>query len=845
MRSLSSLAQRIFGTTNDGKTADAAARLVARINALEAQMQKCPDDGLRQITQALKSRVRAGESLDALLPEAFAACREAGRRAIGLRAFDVQLLGGIHLHRGNVIEMQTGEGKTLVATFPAYLNALAGKGVHIVTANDYLAKRDSEWMGKIYALLGLGVGIIQPRQSDAMKRAAYAADVTYATYSELGFDYLHDNMKSSLADLVQRKHAFAIIDEVDSILIDEARTPLVISGPRRDDTGIYAKVDAIMADLRPEHFVRDENSSIVSLTENGDNFVEVGLRSAGLLKADQSLFDQEDVHLAHAVLQALRAHTMYVRDKHYIVADGEVKLVDQNTGRSLNGRRLSEGLHQAIEAKEKVDINPETVTIASITVQNHFRLYEKLAGMTGTAATDAEEFAETYKLGVIQIAPNRPVQRKDQADRIYRTWKAKNEAIVGAIRKAQAVGQPILLGTTSVARSEEISKLLAEAGIAHHLLNAREHEREAHIVANAGRLGAVTVSTNMAGRGTDIQLGGNLEEKNNHAPATQPTREPSLVRAEVEQAHAAERQQVIAAGGLLVLGTERHESRRIDNQLRGRSGRQGDPGMSCFFLSLEDDLLANFEPGRLATLVSKDREMPDDVSADRSIGKLMASAQKRAEEQNHEIRKQLLEFDDVLNNQRKVIFALRSDLLGESDIAAVVADMRNRVIGGLVGHYLPEETLPDLWDSAGLRAACQSQLMLLLPISEWAAEKGIDRDAVRRRIERAGEEFAARKSAAYGQEAMRNAQKILLLQIIDGLWRDHLVQMEYLRAVIGYRTAGRRNPLHEYRTEAFDLFEAMIDALRREVTLQMAKLSPMASAQQNDLLAELLALKRN
>lgn len=604
MLGLGKIAKKVFGTPNDRKVKEVRP-LVARINALEPEFKALSDEGLRAKTAEFQDRYAKGESLDDLLPEAFANCREGARRALGLRAFDVQLMAGIFLHQGNIAEMKTGEGKTLMATFPVYLNALAGRGVHVVTVNDYLAKRDADWMSKVYGTLGLTTGVVYPFQQDAEKRAAYKADITYATNNELGFDYLRDNMKSSIEEMVQRDHFFAVVDEVDSILIDEARTPLIISGPSQDRSELYKTIDVLIPEVQPEHFTLDEKQRTVVFTEEGNEFVEQRLHEMGVLPEDQSLYDPESTTIVHHVTQGLRAHKLFQRDTHYIVRDGEVMLIDEFTGRMMKGRRLSEGLHQAIEAKEDVQIQPENVTLASVTFQNYFRLYDKLSGMTGTAATEAEEFAEIYKLGVVEVPTNRPIQRIDEHDQVYRTAREKFDAIVKAIRVANEKGQPVLVGTTSIEKSELLSSLLKKEGIPHNVLNARHHEQEAMIVSEAGKLGAVTIATNMAGRGTDIQLGGNVEMKVIQALEIDPEANPDEVRARIEEEHAAEKQKVLEAGGLYVLATERHESRRIDNQLRGRSGRQGDPGRSSFFLSLEDDLMRIFGSERLDSMLQK------------------------------------------------------------------------------------------------------------------------------------------------------------------------------------------------------------------------------------------------
>lgn len=842
MRKLNSLARKIFGTTGDRHNA-AVRSMIAAINALESQLQAASDDDLQQIAKNLKLRAQGGEPLDRLLPEAFATCRETASRTIGLRAFDVQLLGGIFLHQGNVVEMQTGEGKTLVATFPAYLNSLAGNSVHVVTVNDYLAKRDAEWMGRVYAKLGLSVGVIYHGQSESAKRSAYTADITYATFNELGFDYLRDNLKSSLVDLVQRDLVFAIIDEVDSVLIDEARTPLVISGSRQDHSGTHQKVDAIINRLQPRHYIRDPDSFGVSFTESGDQFLESELRSSGLLREDQTLYDHGNVALVHTVLQALRAHQMYVKDQHYIVSDDQVQLIDQNTGRVMKGRRLSDGLHQAIEAKEKVSVSADSVTIASVTVQNFFRLYRRLSGMTGTAATDADEFSETYKLGVRSLAPNKPLRRRDHPDRIFHTAEDKLSAIIDTIRKAHANGQPTLVGTTSVAKSEQISQLLSDIGIDHDLLNAREHEREALIVSNAGRPGRVTVATNMAGRGTDIQFGGSLDAKIARAIDEQPSEDPDAIRVQIEKEHTIERERVLATGGLLVLSVDRNESRRIDNQLRGRAGRQGDPGESCFYISLEDELLEKYEPKGLKRFRSKFEGKSVEIPATQVTTKLIEGAQIKAEERNLEIRKQLLKYDDVLNDQRKIIFGLRSDLLKGEDVATMVNDMRNQAIDGLVEQFLMDEST--IGDFEGLLVACRQQLNLELPAGELADGKIVETNIVKTKLKELAADLSEKKWQSFGSEAMWSTQKLLLLQTIDNSWREHLFQLEYLRSVVGYRSAGKRNPLFEYRTEAFNLFEKMIQAVQSQVTTSLANLQPLIIDRQIDLMTELFNQKKS
>ena len=843
MLGLGSIARKVFGTPNDRKV-KSVRPLVAKINALEPEFQKLDDEGLKTKTQELAARAQKGESLDALLPEAFANCREAARRALGLRAFDVQLMGGIFLHQGNIAEMKTGEGKTLVATFPAYLNALTGKGVHVVTVNDYLAKRDAEWMGKVYGALGLTTGVVYPYQADGEKRAAYRADITYATNNELGFDYLRDNMKSSIEEMSQRGHNFAIVDEVDSILIDEARTPLIISGPSQDRSDLYQKVDTLIPELTADHFKLDEKTRNVTYTEDGNEFIERRLHEVGLLPEGQSLYDPESSTLVHHVTQGLRAHKLFNRDQQYIVRDGEVMLIDEFTGRMMRGRRLSEGLHQAIEAKEGVAIQPENVTLASVTFQNYFRLYDKLSGMTGTAATEAEEFMEIYRLGVVEVPTNRPVSRKDDHDQVYRTAREKFQGIVAAIKEANAKGQPILVGTTSIEKSETLSEMLKQDGIPHNVLNARQHEQEAQIVADAGKFGAVTIATNMAGRGTDIQLGGNVELKVLEAIAADPHLHPDEVRTRIEGEHADEKARVLAAGGLYVLGTERHESRRIDNQLRGRSGRQGDPGRSSFFLSLEDDLMRIFGSERLDKVLSTLGMKEGEAIVHPWVNKSLEKAQAKVEGRNFDIRKQLLKFDDVMNDQRKVIFGQRLEIMQTEDLSEIAQDMRDQVIDDLVDQYMPPKTYPDQWNVDGLGKALAERLALDLPVAGWAAEEGVDQEAVRERIAEAADAMMTEKAAAFGPETMRNIEKQVLLQTIDAKWREHLLRLEHLRSVVGFRGYAQRDPLNEYKTESFALFESMLNSLRQDVSQRLALVRPMTEAEQKAMMDQLLAQAR-
>ena len=838
MLGFGAVARKLFGTPND-RMVKSVRPLVARINALEPEFAALSDEGIIEKTREFQKRVQeGGESLDALLPEAFANCREAAKRALGLRAFDVQLKGGIFLHQGNIAEMRTGEGKTLVATFPAYLNALTGKGVHVVTVNDYLAKRDAEWMGKVYAQLGLTTGVVYPYQPDAEKKAAYRADITYATNNELGFDYLRDNMKGAIPEMAQRGHYFAIVDEVDSILVDEARTPLIISGPSQDRSDLYQKVNALIPSLDETHFKLDEKTRNVTYTEDGNEFIEGLLLQAGLLPEGQSLYDPESTTLVHHVTQALKAHKLFTRDQQYIVRDGEVMLIDEFTGRMMKGRRLSEGLHQAIEAKEGVAIQPENVTLASVTFQNYFRLYEKLGGMTGTAATEADEFMEIYKLGVVEVPTNRPVQRKDDHDAVYRTAREKYEGVVKTIREAHEKGQPILVGTTSIEKSEFLSGLLKEAGIQHNVLNARQHEQEAQIVADAGKLNAVTIATNMAGRGTDIKLGGNVEFKIMQAIAEQPEADHAAIRTRIEEEHKAAEEAVKAAGGLFVLGTERHESRRIDNQLRGRSGRQGDPGRSAFFLSLEDDLMRIFGSERLDSVLSKLGMKEGEAIVHPWVNKSLERAQAKVEGRNFDIRKQLLKFDDVMNDQRKAIFAQRLEIMEAEDLGDIVRDMRHQVVEDLIGEHMPPKSYADQWDVAGLTAAVREKLSMDLPIGSWAAEEGVDQQAVADRLTEQSDAMMDEKLAAFGADAMRSIEKQLLLQTIDAKCREHLLRLDHLRSVVGFRGYAQRDPLNEYKTEAFQLFENMLDSLRQDVTQKLSQIRPISEDEQKALMEQ-------
>ena len=817
MLGLGTIARKVFGTPNDRKI-KATGPVVDQINALEADFESLSDEELITKTKELEDRAKAGESLDSLLPEAFANCREAAKRALGLRAFDVQLMGGIFLHQGNIAEMKTGEGKTLVATFPAYLNALTGKGVHIVTVNDYLARRDADWMSKVYGALGLTTGVVYPQQPDSEKMAAYACDVTYATNNELGFDYLRDNMKSELNQMYQRTHNFAVVDEVDSILIDEARTPLIISGPSQDRSKLYQTIDLLIPQVLEEHYTLDEKTKNVTFSDEGNEWLEEILSEKEILPEGQSLYDPESTTIVHHVNQGLRAHKLFTRDKDYIVRDNEVVLIDEFTGRMMAGRRLSDGLHQAIEAKEGCTIQPENVTLASVTFQNYFRLYDKLGGMTGTALTEADEFAEIYGLGVVEVPTNQPVARVDEDDQVYRTTAEKYNAVVEAIKVSHAENQPVLVGTTSIEKSELLSSLLTAADVTHNVLNARQHEQEAKIVADAGKLGAVTIATNMAGRGTDIKLGGNVEFTIMEAIAADPDTNPDEIRSRIEADHVSDELAVKAAGGLYVLATERHESRRIDNQLRGRSGRQGDPGRSSFFLSLDDDLMRIFGSERLEKVLNTLGMKEGEAIVHSWVNKSLERAQAKVEGRNFDIRKQLLKFDDVMNDQRKVIFGQRREIMEADDLAEITQDMRHQVIDDLVTQFMPPKSYADQWDTEGLQAAVSENLGLDAPVSKWAAEEGVDDDTIREKLEDLGDEFMAKKAVDFGPENMRLIEKQVLLETIDGKWREHLLTLEHLRSVVGFRSYAQRDPLNEYKSEAFQLFQSLLDGLRERVT---------------------------
>ncbi|MDJ0951849.1 MAG: preprotein translocase subunit SecA [Alphaproteobacteria bacterium] len=816
---IGSIAKKLFGSANE-RFMRSLDKPVASINALEPQMEALSDEELRGQTERLRGRLNAGEELDALLPEAFATVREAAKRTLGQRHYDVQLKGGMVLHQGRIAEMKTGEGKTLVATLPAYLNALSGKGVHIVTVNDYLAQRDAGWMGQIYEFLGLSTGCILSGLDDMARRAAYACDITYGTNNELGFDYLRDNMKFRLQDMAQRTFNYAIVDEVDSILIDEARTPLIISGPAEDSSELYRAVDKIIPRLTEDDYERDEKARAVTLTEDGTEHAEQLLRETGIL-TEGSLYDIQNISLVHHVNQALRAHKLFSRDTDYIVKDDKVVIIDEFTGRMMEGRRYSEGLHQALEAKERAVIQQENQTLASITFQNYFRLYPKLAGMTGTAMTEAAEFDEIYKLEVIDVPTHRPMIRDDTDDEVYRTKGEKQEAILDQIQDCHERSQPVLVGTISIEKSEELSSELKKRKIPHNVLNARYHEQEAQIIADAGRPGAVTIATNMAGRGTDIQLGGNLQMRMHAelgAPFGAAVNEADPQAVKIVNEIEADKQKVLAAGGLFVLGTERHESRRIDNQLRGRSGRQGDPGASKFFVSLEDDLMRIFGSERMDSMLRRLGLQEGEAIIHPWINKALEKAQSKVEARNFDIRKQLLKFDDVMNDQRKVIYEQRREIMEAEDVSETVTDMRHEVVEGMVARCIPKGSYNEQWDLDSLSAECHRFLGIDLPVTDWAAEEGIADEEIAERITQAADRKMAEKAANHGPEVMRFAEKSLLLQILDQIWKEHLLRLDHLRQGIGLRAFGQRDPLNEYKSEAFSMFADMLENLRETVT---------------------------
>ena len=832
---LAALARRIFGSTSDRHVKRYHGK-VAAINALETELEQLSDADLQARTAQFKSQLEQGADLDDLIVPAFATVREASKRVLGMRHFDVQLIGGMVMNERGIAEMRTGEGKTLVATLPMYLNALTGRGAHLVTVNDYLVRRDAAWMGQVYNFLGLTTGIIVHGMSDMERKAAYAADITYGTNNELGFDYLRDNMKYTREQMVQRGHAFAIVDEVDSILIDEARTPLIISGPSEDRTTLYTTIDALMPIIEEGDFELDEKQRAATFTDAGIEKLEARLAADGLLKSE-SMYDVENVALVHHANSALRAHKLFRKDKDYIVRQtpegGEVVIIDEFSGRMMPGRRYSEGLHQALEAKEHVKIQPENQTLASITFQNYFRLYEKLAGMTGTAATEAEEFADIYKLDVVTIPTNLPVRRVDDEDAIFRTAEEKFNAIADLIKQCQDRGQPVLVGTTSIEKSEMLAELLRKKNVGSmNVLNARHHEQEAFIVADAGLPGAITIATNMAGRGTDIQLGGNLEMRIEKEAAGLEGEAREAKIAEIKRTIAEHKAQALAAGGLMVIGTERHESRRIDNQLRGRSGRQGDPGHSAFFLSLQDDLMRIFPVDSMDSMLGKLGLEQGESITHPWVSKAIERAQGKVEARNFDIRKNILKYDDVMNDQRKVIFEQRLEMMDAADISEIVADMRRDVVENIVAKAIPPRAYPEQWKAEQLQAAAKTYLNVDVPVTQWIAEDGIDAEIVTQRLVEAADAHAAAKEArtiAAMQAAgspnptvMRQVEKSIVLQSIDGLWREHLVTLDHLSKVVGWRGIAQRDPLNEYKQEAYELFQSLLENLRELVTTQLS-----------------------
>ncbi len=814
------LLSKMFGSRNDRLLKKMKAD-VARINALEEQFKAMTDEELKAQTAQFRQRLADGATLDSLLHEAFAVVREAASRVLGMRHYDVQLIGGMVLHQGKIAEMRTGEGKTLVATLPVYLRALAGKGAHVVTVNDYLARRDAEWMGQVYGFLGLTTGVIHGAQDSAEKRAAYAADITYGTNNEFGFDYLRDNMAFRKDDLVQRGLYFAVVDEVDSILIDEARTPLIISGPADDNSELYARIETIIKDLTrqeeedgPGDFTIDEKVKQVYLTEEGHQHAEELLARIGLLKEGDSLYSASNIVLLHHLNAALRAHHLFQRDVDYIVQDGEVVIVDEFTGRTMPGRRWSEGLHQAVEAKEKVNVQNENQTLASITFQNFFRLYDTLSGMTGTADTEAFEFQQIYGLEVVVIPPNKDTQRKDMGDLVYLTTAEKFAAIVEDIRDCHQRGQPVLVGTTSIENSELIANALKKAGIPHEVLNAKQHEREAEIVALAGCPGAVTIATNMAGRGTDIVLGGSLDKALEALPDDADEAQREAVRAQWQERH----QTVLDNGGLHIIGTERHESRRIDNQLRGRSGRQGDPGSSRFYLSLEDSLMRIFASERVASLMQKLGMQEGEAIEHPWVTRSIENAQRKVEGHNFDIRKQLLEYDDVANDQRRVIYEQRSELLTEEDVSETIQEIRRDVVDALIDDYIPPQSLDEMWDIPGLEKALENEYAIKLPLAQWLDEdSSLHEETLRKRILEEIEKSYIEKEALVGATTMREFERAVMLQVLDSSWKDHLAAMDHLRQGIHLRGYAQKNPKQEYKREAFEMFAQMLEQIKHDV----------------------------
>ena len=836
---MKSLMKSIFGSSNERYVASMQ-KLVSQVNALEDQIQALSDEELSAQTEKFRRMLDEGTKLDDLLPEAFATVREASVRVLGLRHFDVQIVGGIVLHRGEIAEMRTGEGKTLVATLATYLNALEGKGVHVVTVNDYLARRDAESMGQLYRFLGLTTGVIVPNQNEFEKRDAYNADITYGTNNEFGFDYLRDNMKHERSQMTQRPFNYAIVDEVDSILIDEARTPLIISGPTEDKSELYVQIDAIVQDLDDEWYEADEKTKNITWTEEGTDAIEAKLSEAGLLETD-NLYDVENTQVVHHLDQALKANIMFKRDTDYIVKDDKVVIIDEFTGRMMEGRRWSNGLHQAVEAKEGVKIEPENQTMASITFQNYFRMYPKLSGMTGTAATEASEFWDIYKLNVAEIPTNKPVARIDEDDQFYKNTMDKFQAIAKSIREHNDKGQPVLVGTVSIEKSELLSRFLEQEGVRHEVLNARQHEREAHIVAQAGRIGAVTIATNMAGRGTDIQLGGNLEfriEDELSEMPEGPERDEAIAR--IKQEIAEEKQRVLEAGGLFVLGTERHESRRIDNQLRGRSGRQGDPGLSRFYLCLEDDLLRIFGPDTLFSRMMNSNLEDGEAIGSKWLSKAIETAQKKVEARNYEARKQVVQYDDVMNDQRKVIYEQRAEIMDSEAVDDVVVDMRHDAINTIVGEACPPGSYPEQWDIATLKERVEEVLGLNPPIDDWLEEDTLEPEIIEERLQAEADREMETKIAKTDPQRWRSFEKSMLLQKLDFQWKEHLATLDALRQVVWLRAHAQKQPINEYKQEAFGLFERMLDTLREDVTRELMTLR-IADAAPEPVPAEILA----
>jgi len=816
------IAKSLFGSSND-RYVKSIGKVVNQINALEPQIQALSDDELRAQTDKFRRQLDDGQTLDDILPEAFATVREASSRVLGMRHFDVQMVGGIVLHRGEISEMKTGEGKTLVATLATYLNAIEGKGVHVVTVNDYLARRDAEWMGRLHNWLGLTVGVIVPNLPEAQRREAYNSDITYSTNNELGFDYLRDNMKHSREQMVQRPFNFAIIDEVDSILIDEARTPLIISGPTEDKSDLYVALDEVVKEVPEDWYEKDEKTKNVQLTEEGTDEIEKILMEKGLL-ATGNLYDVENTQVVHHLDQALRANIMYKRDDNYIVKDDKVVIIDEFTGRMMDGRRWSNGLHQAVEAKEGVKIEPENQTMASITFQNYFRMYPKLSGMTGTAATEAAEFWDVYKMNVVEIPTNVPVQRIDEEDEFYKNTMDKFAAIAKAIKEKNEIGQPVLVGTVSIEKSELLSQFLEKEGVKHEVLNARQHEREAHIVAQAGRIGAVTIATNMAGRGTDIQLGGNADFRIGDELSGMAEDDPKRQMEEdrIKAVVAAEKQKVLEAGGLFVLGTERHESRRIDNQLRGRSGRQGDPGLSRFYLCLEDDLLRIFGPDTLFSKMMNSNLADGEAIGSKWLSKAIETAQKKVEARNYEARKQVVQYDDVMNDQRKVIYEQRGEIMEADKVDDVVLDMRHDTVNALVGEACPPGSYPEQWDITGLKEKIEDVFGLKPPIDQWLEEDQVEPEILEERIGAQADELMDKKIADADPNIWRQVEKSVLLERLDYHWKEHLATLDALRQVIWMRGIAQKQPINEYKQEAFGLFENMLETLREDVTKILA-----------------------